>query len=131
MKKCVLIIFSIFMVANLEAADLLNTAMKDMRDGMTQVQDGFFYNNKASLLDGIEKIKKANILFQDEKSAETILPLDKKKYSKIAYVSVQNLNNYLTSMKDFVNADSLVNASDSYSGVVRSCTHCHAITRGW
>ena len=130
MKK-VLITLSLLAAVGLQASDSVGTTMKDMRDGMTQVQDGFLYNNKTALLDGIEKIKKANAVFHDEKSAQAVLPADKKKFSKIAFISVKNLNNYLTSMKDFVKDDSLVNASDAYSGVVRSCTHCHAITRGW
>lgn len=130
MKK-ILISLSLLAAVGLQAADAVNVTMKDMRDGMVQVQDGFLYNNKTAILDGIEKIKKANSVFHDAKSAEAILPTDKKKYSKIAYISTKNLNMYLSTMKDFVRDDSLVNASDAYSGVVRSCTHCHAITRGW
>jgi hypothetical protein len=130
MKK-ILISLSLLAAVGLQAADSVGATMKDMRDGMVQVQDGFLYNNKTIILDGIEKIKKANSVFHDAKSAEAILPADKKKYSKIAYISTKNLNMYLSTMKDFVKDDSLVNASDAYSGVVRSCTHCHAITRGW
>ena len=130
MKK-ILISLSLLAVIGLQASEGVSVTMKDMRDGMVQVQDGFLYNNKESILNGIEKIKKANSIFHDAKSAEAILPQDKKKYSKIAYISTKNLNMYLSTMKDFVDEGSIVNASDAYSGIVHSCTHCHAITRGW
>ncbi len=130
MKK-ILISLGLLGVMSLQAADSVSVTMKDMRDGLSQVQDGFLYNNKASILDGISKIQKANAIFHDEKSAATVLPQDKKKFSKMAYISTKNLNMYLSTMKDFVNDGSIVNASDAYSGVVHSCTHCHAITRSW
>lgn len=130
MKK-ILVGLSLFAALGLHASDDIQTTMKDMRDGLVQVQDGFLYNNKEGILSGIEKITKANKIFHDEKSAASFLPKDKKKYSKIAYISTKNLNVYLTTMKDFVEEGSIINASDAYSGVVHSCTHCHAITRGW
>ncbi len=129
MKK-ILVGLSLFAALGLQASDIAVT-MKDMRDGLVEVQDGFLYNNKDSILSGIEKITKANAVFHNEKSAASILPEDKKKFSKIAYISTKNLNLYLGTMKDYVDEGSIVNASDAYSGVVRSCTHCHAITRGW
>ncbi|MBU0632783.1 hypothetical protein KKA17_09055 [bacterium] len=130
MKK-VLIGLSLFAALGLQASDSIQVSMKDMRDGLVEVQDGFLYNNKSSILSGIEKITKANSVFHDEKSAASFLPQDKKKFSKIAYISTKNLNIYLETMKNYVDDGSIVNASDAYSGVVRSCTHCHAITRGW
>lgn len=130
MKK-VLVGLSLFAALGLQASDNIQVSMKDMRDGLVEVQDGFLYNNKDSILSGIEKITKANNVFHDEKSAASFLPQEKKKFSKIAYISTKNLNLYLETMKDYVKEGSIVNASDAYSGVVRSCTHCHAITRGW
>ncbi len=130
MKK-ILISLSLLAAVSLQASESVPVTMKNMRDGMVQVQDGFLYNNKDSILKGIEQIQKANSIFHDDKSAAAILPADKKKYSKVAYISTKNLNMYLSTLKDFVQDGSIVNASDAYSGVVRSCTHCHAITRGW
>lgn len=130
MKK-ILISLSLLAAVSLQATDSVPVTMKNMRDGMVQVQDGFLYNNKDSILKGIEQIQKANSVFHDVKSAEVMLPTDKKKYAKIAYIETKNLNMYLSAMKDFVQDGSIVNASDAYSGIVHSCTHCHAITRGW
>ncbi len=128
MKK---IVMSVVLVATLSAAENVAASMKEMRDGLVQVQDGFLYNSKTSILDGIKKIKTANAVFHDEKSASSFLPQDKKKYSKMAYLSTKNLNMYLSTMKESVESGSIVSASDAYSGVVHSCTHCHAITRSW
>ena len=130
MKK-VLVCLSLFAALGLQADDSVQVTMKDMRDGLVQVQDGFLYNNKENILSGIDKITKANKIFHDEKSASSCLPVDKKKYSQIAYISTKNLNLYLSKMKSYVEDGSIVNASDAYSGVIHSCTHCHAITRGW
>ncbi|WP_345991370.1 hypothetical protein [Sulfurimonas sp. HSL-1716] len=130
MKK-VLIGLSLLAALGLHADDNIQGSMKNMRDGLLQVQDGFLYNNKDSILKGIDKIKKANSAFHDAKSSASFLPQDKKRFSKVAYINVKNLNFYLDTMKEYVKAGSIVNASDAYSGVVHSCTHCHAITRGW
>ena len=130
MRK-ILVGLSLFAALGLQASDDIQVTMKDMRDGLTEVQDGFLFNNKDGILSGIAKITKANEIFHDADSAASFLPKDKKKFSKIAYISTKNLNLYLSSMKDYVEEGSIVNASDAYSGVVRSCTHCHAITRGW
>jgi hypothetical protein len=130
MKK-VLVCLSLFTALGLQADDSIQVTMKNMRDGLVQVQDGFLYNNKQDILSGIDKITKANKIFHDEKSAASFLTGDKKKYSQIAYISTKNLNLYLTTMKSYAEDGSIVNASDAYSGVIHSCTHCHAITRGW
>ena len=130
MKK-ILISLSLLAAMGLQASEGVSVTMKDMRDGLVQVQDGFLYNNKENILSGIDKMTKANKVFHDEKSAALCLPGDKKKYSQIAYISTKNLNLYLSKMKSYVEDGSIVNASDAYSGVIHSCTHCHAITRGW
>ncbi len=130
MKK-LLISLSLLGAIGVQASEDIPLNMKNMRDGMILIQDGFLYNKKELILSGITKIQKENSIFQDAKCAEAILPKEKKKYATIAYISAKNLNMYLAKMKDFIDENSTVNASDAYSGVVQSCTHCHAITRGW
>ena len=91
----------------------------------------FLYNKRDLILNGIQKVQQANSIFRDTKCAESILSPQQKKYAAIAYISANNLNIYLGKMKDFVEENSTINASDTYSGVIHSCTQCHAITRGW
>ena len=113
------------------ANDELKTNMTEMRDGLQQIQDGFSYNNKDGILAGITKIQQANQMFHDSKSAAKHLPKNKQKFSKVSFLSVNSLNANLEQMKEYVNVNKIVDASDSLAGVVHSCTRCHAIVRGW
>jgi hypothetical protein len=130
MKK-IFLGLSILAALGLQANDTISTNMNSMRDGLQSVQDGFLYNNKSAILEGIEKITKANEVFHNEASAEAFLPKDKKSKSKIAYLSTNSLNIYLAEMKEYVIENKIVDASSSLSGVMHSCTRCHAIVRGW
>ena len=113
------------------ASDEIATNMKEMRDGLQSIQDGFSYNNKEGILKGIDQVKKANAMFHDTKSAAKYLPTNKQKYAKVSFLSAHSLNASLDQMKEYVKIDKIVDASDSMSGVVHSCTRCHAIVRGW
>lgn len=132
MKKLIL---SLALIASLglsaTASDELSVSMKDMRDGLQLIQDGFSYNNKDGILVGIEKIQKANEIFHDKKSSAKFLPKNKQKFAKISYLSAKNLDFGLEQMKAYVEVDKIIDASDSMSSVVHSCTRCHAIVRGW
>ena len=48
MKK-VLVCLSLFAALGLQADESVQVTMKDMRDGLVQVQDGFLYNNKENI----------------------------------------------------------------------------------
>ena len=102
-----------------------------MRDGLQSIQDGFSYNNKEGILVGIKQIQKANEIFHNQKSSSKYLSEKKQKFAKISYLSAKNLNFSLEQMKAYVEVDKIIDASDSMSGVVHSCTRCHAIVRGW
>lgn len=132
MKK---MIFGLAIIAALglqaTANEALNTSMKEMRDGLQSIQDGFSYNNKEGILEGIAQIQKANKIFHDEKSSASYLPKDKQRLAKVSFLSAHNLNFSLEQMKEYVNMGKIVDASDSMSGVVHSCTRCHAIVRRW
>ncbi len=122
---------SILATLGLQASDSLSLNMASMRDGMQSVQDGFLYNNKTTILDGLKKITKANEMFHNEASAAEFLPKEKKTLSKVAYLSSKSLNIYLSEMEEYVKENRIIEASSSFSGVVHSCTRCHAIVRGW
>ena len=132
MKK---ILFGLAVLATLglqaSANDALRTSMTEMRDGLQSIQDGFSYNNKHQILKGIDTIEKANEMFHDEKSSAKYLPKDKQRLAKVSFLSTRTLNTSLNTMKEYVNAGQIINAADSMTGVVKSCTRCHAIVRGW
>jgi cytochrome c553 len=130
MKK-VLFGLAVLAALGLQANDELKTNMEDMRSGLSSIQDGFLYNNESSILEGIAKIEKANKMFHDQKSAAKYLPKNKQRLAKVSFLSTKTLNDGLDQMKAYVEAGSILDASDSMSVVVKSCTRCHAIVRGW
>ena len=130
MKK-VLFGLAVLAALGLQANDELKTNMDNMRDGLQSIQDGFLYNNESAILVGIAKIEKANKMFHDQKSAAKYLPNSKKRLAKVSFLSTKTLNDGLNQMKNYVEAGSILDASDSMSVVVKSCTRCHAIVRGW
>ena len=130
MKK-VLLGLAVLAALGLQANDEIKTNMAEMQNGLKSIQDGFSYNNKDGILEGIAKIEKANKMFFDETSAGKFLPAGKKRLAKVSYLSTRTLNSSLKEMKQYVEAGSIIDASDSMAGVMRSCTRCHAIVRGW
>ena len=98
MKK-ILFGLAILATLGLQANDVMKTNMTDMRDGLQSIQDGFSYNNKSGILDGIAKIQKANEMFRDEKSAGSFLPDSKKRLAKVSFLSTLALNRNLSEMK--------------------------------
>jgi len=113
------------------ANDELSKSMRDMRNGLQLIQDGFSYNNKEGILAGIQKIQDANKIFHDEKSSALYLPKNKQRFAKVSFLSAYNMNLTLEQMKEYVELGEIVEASDSMSGIIHSCTRCHAIVRRW
>lgn len=130
MKKTLLCL-SIFTALNLQADYTMATNMKEMRDGLQSIQDGFSYNYKEGILEGIAKIQEANKAFDTQSEAANFLPENKKHLAKLSYLSARTLNFGLEEMKMYVEADKIIDASSSMSRVIHSCTRCHALVRGW
>lgn len=130
MKK-VLLVLSVLTVLSLQANSVMSSNMKDMRDGLQSIQDGFSYNNREGILNGIAQIQQANEAFSNQKAAAKFLPNDKKHLAKLSYLSTKILNISLDKMKAYVEADQIIDASNSMAGIVHSCTRCHALVRGW
>ncbi|MBD3794303.1 MAG: hypothetical protein IE916_02950 [Epsilonproteobacteria bacterium] len=130
MKK-ILIGLSIVTALGLSANDVMSANMKSMRDGLVEIQDGFLYNNKDGVLKGIAKIEEANKMFHDKESVAKYLPANKERLSSVALLSSKHLNSNLLEMKEYINQNQLLEASSVHSDVVRNCTRCHAIIRGW
>ena len=130
MKK-ILLGLSVLVTLNLHADYAMATNMKEMRDGLQSIQDGFSYNNKEGILEGIAKIKKANEAFDNQEKAAGFLPKNKKHLAKLSFLSAKTLNIGLEEMQTYVEADKIIDASNSMSRVVHSCTRCHALVRGW
>lgn len=129
MKK-ILLSLSVFAVLGLQATEI-NISMKNMRDGLLEIQDGFLYNNKDAVISGIKKIKIANEIFSDKESVAIYLPKDKKKMSSVTLMSAKRLNADLDAMGEYIADDKMLEAAELHSDVMKDCTRCHAIVRAW
>jgi hypothetical protein len=129
MKKLVLSL-SVLAVLGLQATDI-NTNMQTMRDGLLEIQDGFLYNNKDAVVVGIKKIEKANEIFHSKEAVEKYLPKEKKKMAGVTLLSAKRLNSDLEAMNAYISDNKMLEAAEIHSDVMKDCTRCHAIVRGW
>lgn len=129
MKKFVLSL-SVLAVFGLQATDI-NTNMQSMKDGLVEIQDGFLYNNKNGVVSGIAKIKEANEIFHDKESVAKYLPKEKKKLGAVTLLSAKRLSADLDAMSEYISEGKMLEAAEIHSDVMKDCTRCHAIVRGW
>ena len=66
--------------------------MKVMREGLLEIQDGFLYNSKPTVISGIAKIEASNDMFHDKKSVEGYLPEEKKGLIGVTLLSAKNMD---------------------------------------
>lgn len=121
---------SMVAVMSLGASDI-GANMKHMRDGLLEMQDGFLYNNKDAVIAGIAKVKKSNEAFHDKESVATYLPADKKHLGAVTLLSAKRLNADLDAMSEYLGQSNMLEAAAIHSDVMKDCTRCHAIVRGW
>lgn len=129
MRK-VLLGLSVLAVFGLQASEI-ETNMKTMRDGLTQIQDGFLYNKKATILEGISIVEESNKQLHNKEFIKDFLPNDKKGFLNVALISAKSLASNLAEMREYVNHDQFTEASSTNAVIVRNCTRCHAVVRGW
>mgnify|MGYP003571691253 CR=1 FL=1 len=105
--------------------------MKDMRDAMHQISDGFFFNNKIGILKGINALEEANSIFDSYSSVKENLRDNEKHMSAISYNNALKMKQHITRMKNHVSKDEYNKASMMYTQIINDCTACHSIVRGW
>ncbi len=105
--------------------------MKDMRDAMHQISDGFFFNNKAGILRGIDALEEANSIFESYSSVKKHLRDNEKHMSAISYNNALKIKLHITRMKNHVHKNEYNKASMMYTEIINDCTACHSIVRGW
>lgn len=129
MKKIV-VSLSAFLILGLQATDI-NTNMHTMKEGLESIQDGFLYNNQEAVASGIVQIKKANEIFHDKDSVAKYLPKDKKKLVGVTLLSAKRLSSDLDAMSEYLAQGNMLEAAVLHSDIIKDCTRCHAIVRGW
>ncbi len=130
MKK-VLLCLCVLTILGLQASDDIGANMKGMRDGLVEIQDGFLYNQKDSILSGIKKIEKLNDELHSKKTVLALLPKDKKRFLNIALISAKSLASNLQEMREYIEQNHYTEASSTNAIIIRNCTRCHSVVRGW
>jgi hypothetical protein len=130
MKKFIIGALLIASSSSLFANETLLNTMKDMRNALVNINDGFLYNDKAKVLNGVDALEKAATIFQ-KKDLKTYLPENKKNMTPVAMSLSKKLNLSAEEIKTFANAGKLGQAAGVYPELVKTCTSCHAIIRGW
>lgn len=128
MKKIIFITLScLFAVSSLSAKDkFIEMQMEQMRNGMVEIQDGFFYGKKEKIQEGISLVEKS---FAVDKSK--LLPKEKSHMIGMATNTSSKIETSLNQMKKALERNQIANASTQYSQIVNSCTNCHKVVRGW
>lgn len=126
MKKIILALVtcSVLSMANNTTVD---ATMKLMQQGMTQIQNGFVFNSKQDIEQGILTVENSNAIFAHVNVADFV------KTNKIAVT--QNINKNMTrdlaALKKAVSEAKYSEATKQYAKVLHECVACHTLIRGW
>ncbi|MCK5110154.1 MAG: hypothetical protein KAQ94_01450 [Arcobacteraceae bacterium] len=120
-------------VANLLFASetVLIKEMKNMRDGMNQINDGFFYHKKEKIIQGLKLVKDANKIFKTQADVKKYLPKKVKHMFGLSYSTAKKIDININKMEKLIKQDKFSKASDTYVNIIKSCTSCHTIVRDW
>ena len=128
MKKILLTLSAFAVIASADTTKTINETMASMEDGMNTIQKGFFYNQKATILEGTQKVINANAVF--EKVDVTSFTKGSKAVQVISNIH-KNINNDLKAFKKAVDANNFSDAATMYGKVVNDCVACHTVIRKW
>ncbi len=112
-------------------AELNARTMIGMESGLNNIQKGFLYNNFDLVKYGADQIMKENTVYHDRKVIKSILPKGKQQMENIALITSNRVDNSITELKTYVELKDIRKAQDAFINVVKACTDCHNIIRGW
>lgn len=127
MKKVILALVMTSVIA-LADATTIDATMKLMKQGMDDIQSGFLYNSKATILKGVDTVENANAIFSRVDVSTFIAHNNKVQVTKNIN---KNLAQDLAELKKAVSDEKYSKATASYGNVVNDCLSCHIIIRGW
>lgn len=105
--------------------------MIGMESGLANIQKGFLYNNMELVKYGAEQIKKEIKIYHDRKIIKQILPDGKQQMENIALITAKRIDGSLEELTTYVDLKQMRNAEDSFTDIVKACSDCHNIVRGW
>lgn len=112
-------------------AELNAKTMIGMESGLNNIQKGFLYNNFDLVKYGAEQIMKENVIYHDRKIIKSMLPQGKQQMENIAMITSNRIDNSITELKTYIEINDIRKAQDAFVNVLKACTDCHNIVRGW
>ncbi len=113
------------------AEEINMKSMAGMENGLNNIQKGFLYNNLDLIKHGSKQISEENKIYHDKKMIKSILPKGKQQMENVAMITSNRIDNSLSELKMYIELNDMRKAQDSYVQIVKACTDCHSIVRGW
>ena len=113
------------------AEEINMKAMAGMESGLNNIQKGFLYNNLDLIKHGSKQISEENKIYHDKKMIKSILPKGKQQMENVAMITSNRIDDALLELKTYIEVKDMRKAQDSFVHVVKACTDCHSIVRGW
>lgn len=126
MKKVILAL-AVSATLSFASDSTLGATMNLMKQGMNQIQQGFMYNSRIDIQQGIEIVTNSNDIFKHVDVANFI----KSNKVTVAKNINHNLSEDLKALKKAVDNAKYTEATVQYSKVMSQCIACHTIIRGW
>ena len=112
-------------------AELNTKTMIGMESGLNNIQKGFLYNNLDLVKYGADQIIKENKIYHDKKVIKSILPKGKQQMENIAMITSNRIDDSIAELKTYIDLKDIRKAQDSFVNIIKACTDCHNIVRGW
>lgn len=123
-------ITSVFAVAA-DYKAMNSSAMIGMESGLANIQKGFLYNNIELVKYGSKQIAKENKIYHDRKVIHAVLPKNKQQMENITMLTANRIDTALAELNMYIKLNDMRKAQDAAADVVKACTDCHNIVRGW
>lgn len=110
---------------------LNSTTMIGMESGLANVQKGFLYNNMELVKYGADQIKTENKIYHEREVIKNILPKGKQQMENIAMITSNRIDTAIEELNTYIGLKDMRKAHDAFTDIVKACTDCHTIVRGW
>ena len=110
----------------------VNTIMASMEQGLNNIQKGFLYNSVELIKSGTAQVQKENMVYlQDRKEIQNMLPKGKQQMENVAMITSQRIEHAAVEINTYLELKEMRKAQDAYTSMVKACSDCHTIVRGW
>lgn len=109
----------------------INSVMAKLENGLINIQKGFLYNNAELIKVGIDEVQKENLVYHKPQAIKEMLPKDKMHMKNAAILTSYRIENASKELREYLRLGQIRDAHSAFSDIVRACTDCHIIVRGW